>query len=141
MLLSKHDLFSDGQAVTGSVASTKVIKRGIHKGANKDGKPGYYKLEEGPINLFAHVGEKFVGGTSVEVIIETSDDGFLTKEVVGRTGAVPVAKLKEGYGFRLGSLPAGIKSELRAFYVVVGTMTAGKITSGFCLEEQTNGMR
>jgi hypothetical protein len=135
MLLDKQNLFSDDQAVTESVASTNVIDLGADDSKVQD-------LNERNAELLVQVTEEdFAEGTSVAVSIQEDDDeDFGDPTTLVSSDAIAVASLVQGYKFKLGRvLPLLSKRYLRAYYTVVGTPSAGKITAGLLINTQTNG--
>jgi hypothetical protein len=119
MILDEQSIFSDKQAITSSTASTNIIKA-VGEIA--------YGTE---IPIFFQVEEDFAGATSVAFSIQTAEDeNFTTTVTLATTGAIPIAQLKKGYFATLNYMPKGNLGYIRSYYTVVGTATAGKITSG-----------
>jgi len=122
MILDLENLFSDQQIVTVTASSTNVLKlpKDLAKG--------------NPVPLLLQVTEAFVGATSVAVSIRTSATvsagALVSPTVLATTAAIPVASLKAGYKFPLGHIPQGTLNYVDLLYTVVGTATAGKVTSG-----------
>lgn len=79
--------------------------------------------------LAAEVATTFTGLTSVAVQYQTSDDNS-TWTTLAQTDAIPVASLVAGYKFVPIAVGSGLKKWVRANYVVVGTGTAGALSSG-----------
>lgn len=74
----------------------------------------------------------FVGGTSVEFRVYTSDsENFSTdpETMVATTGALPVANLKKGFVANV-KMPYGCRRYLRCKYVNVGKTTTANVTAG-----------
>ncbi len=143
MIFDLQSLFSDGQAVTVTAASTNVIDLGA------TGTPisGIAPLKRdlgagGPVPVRIQVNETFAGLTSLQVEMEVSDaeDFSSGVEVVADTGAIAAADLVAGYVFPPQYIPMNTdKRYVRLNYTVVGTATAGQMTSGLVCGHQTNG--
>ena len=120
MILDNQAIFSDGQSVTASAASTNVIK------VNGDIAKGE------PVEIFVQVAETFATCTSVKVGIQTDDsENFGSAVTLEETAAIAVANLVQGYVFSIKFLPKGIKKFVRLYYTVDGNnATAGKIKAG-----------
>lgn len=126
MYLDKQNLYSEDQALTATAVSTNVIDHTVTELG-----PGE------PVEVIAQVTEAFTGGTSVAVTLQTdSDEAFGTAVDVVSTAAIAVASLVAGYQFRLSTLPVGLLRYTRLNYTVVGTPTAGAVTSGLALDRQ-----
>ena len=124
MLLDMETLFSDGQAVTATAASTNVIHT------------AYGKLKEisfgTPLPLLIQVVEDFEGLTSLKVAVQTSaTEDFSSSATLAETAKIPVADLKAGYKFPINFMPKGNLGYTRLYYTAEGTGTAGKIDAGF----------
>jgi len=135
MYIDKEMVFSEKQAVTTSVASTNVIDLGA---TNSNVNQKHYKTM--PImDIVASVDTDFAGGTSLQVVVETADvENFATKSVMSAGEVVPVATLKAGYRFRaFPSFQMGVGRYVRAYYTVVGTMSAGKINCFVTMNSET----
>lgn len=151
MLMDAENMFSTGQAITGTTKSTNVIKF-VTPGEFRIGDrtvtsrlpiPAHYRdLGRGEkIQLHIQVVEDFVGGNSVQVQLITADNEDLDENPVtlATTEAVPVAQLKAGYTFTIESIPIGAtKQFLGLNYVVDGSPTQGKIDAGIVASRQTS---
>ena len=136
MYIDKQQLLSDDQAVTVSAASTNIIDFG-----NDDSK--IQALAEKNAGVLAQVHTSFAGGTSVSLSIQVSDSStFSSSTTIYDSGAIGASTLAAGYKFKIKSLPRFSEQYLRAYYTVVGTMSAGKIACGLILpeNEQSNGV-
>lgn len=142
MIFDRTTQYSNGQAFTATAVSTNVIDHlaaGIPYGSSvaltRD-------LGVGPeVPILVQVTETFTGLTSVQVTYQTCDaEGFGSGvDNVISTAAVPVAELKAGYQFSIDQIPfKSRKRYSRLNYTVVGTGTAGKITSGAVAAVQKN---
>lgn len=140
MIFDKQGLFSEDQAVTtGTIVSTNVIDHGavgtpqhaanaLDRDLGKGTKP----------KIRVQVTETFVGGTSVQLVLQQSVDEAFTSPIVVRTGAViAVASLVAGYVFDLEVFPIKTTARFtRLTYVVDGTHTAGKVFAGLVYENE-----
>ncbi len=115
-----------GTAITTTATSTNVLdllnKRDLGIGSSPD-EP----------NLMVTVGTTFAGGTSINVQFQTSPDNS-TWTTAAESGVIALANLVAGA--RLLNIPipspapgAALPRYYRLNYVVVGTMTAGTVTS------------
>ena len=133
MILDNENLFSDGQQLLASAASTNIIdlgatgrvpyastnlKRDISKGVH--------------IPLLVQVTEAFAGLTSLAVALQSSDDSTFASGVTTLvTQTIPVAGLAAGARWGLTTFPYGtVGRYLRLNYTVTGTGTAGRVTAG-----------
>ena len=132
MILDKENIFSDDQAITVTANSTNIIDLG-----NDDAL--VVTSNEKFTNLFCQVCTTFAGGTSVAVTVTASNSStFSSETTIASSGAIGTSSLVAGYKFPI-QLPKMIAEQyLRATYTVVGTCSAGNITSGLILDEQTN---
>lgn len=131
MYFDYENIFSKDQALKTTAASDNVIDVGRDMRTQKDVGPGT------PIQLYITVSETCAGLTSLAVAFETSDtEDFATATTLLTTGAVPVAKLKQGYTFPMTIVPDDCLRYLRLKYVIAGTATAGKITAGVVVDRQ-----
>lgn len=131
MLLDGETQFSNRQAITATVASTNTVDLGDTGTRPWSGAKLTRDIGGWSNDLLIQVTQDFVGGTSVQVEIQTDDNAaFSTAKTVGSTAAVPVADLKAGYRFSLADFPVGTSERyVRLNYVVVGVPTAGTITA------------
>ncbi len=136
MILDEKTLLSDQQAITVSAASTNVIDLGVDDGLV------IQPNEKGAFSeLFFQVTEAFVGGTSLKVSVVNEADATITdaSEAEVETLDILTAQLVPGFVFAVRMPRVLSKRFLAAFYTVVGTFTAGKITGGIIIDVQTNG--
>jgi len=125
---------SSVQTVTGtntSVLSTNTIDLGIQRDIG-EGRDLYLRTQ---------VGTAFAGATSVEIQAIVADDAALTTNVtvIGSSGAIPLASLTAAARFAVELNPRiGSKGQryLGARYVIVGTGSAGTVTSDIGIEIQ-----
>lgn len=132
MILDKQNLFSDDQEVTESAASTNYIDLGDNDSKIQDD-------VEKNAEILAQVTTAFAGGTSIAVKIQEADEtDFSDATDLHTTPAILLASLAAGYKFNLGRiLPLITKQYVRLYYTVVGTMSAGAITAGLIVNNQT----
>lgn len=143
MIWDMQSLFSWDQAITASAVSTNVIDQGPVGTPISSTVPLRRDLGAGgPVPLRTQITQAFNNLTSLEAILQTSDDEAFGSGVVvvGRSGAVALADLKVGTVLAPNYVPQGAaKRYLRMSYVVVGTApTTGKVSSGIVTGHQTN---
>lgn len=130
MPIDQQNMFSDNQAITASALSS-VIDMG-NPATDVMGNLAPADPGQSEINVEARVTADFATLTSLQVQLEQSAnaDGS-AGTVLLQTAAIPVATLKKGYKFALGSLPAGISQRYLVLnYAVVGSnATTGKVTA------------
>lgn len=119
MKLNKFEIFSDAQAGAGTdttVVSTNVIDLGAGRDAS---------LAAEGMWLNATVVAAAVGGTSAQVLLQTSDAENFGSGVVEfpMSGAIPVASLTAGARIVRSRLPLGLKRYIRVGYKNVGAVT------------------
>ena len=126
MIISKEDLWSDDQVITGNADSTSTLDLAKNSGAGK------------PVRILIQVTETFVGGTSIAIDLETDDnDSFGTLSTIASVAAVGVADLVQGYRFNIKFIPDSMERYSRLEYTIVGSFTPGSITAGIILDEQS----
>lgn len=139
MILSAQQLFSDDQAITASADSTNVIDTGVR------GTPfGAVAALNGDIGkgnkipVLVQVTEAFDNLTTLEIKISTGATTALGTTILSQT--IALADLVAGKQTAFDVLPNGITERyLGIEYVVVGTApTAGKVTAGISMGNQTN---
>jgi len=126
--MDKQNTFSDEQAITSSTASTNVIDVGENAGAGTQ------------VRIMARVIQAFAsgGGVSMTAALEDSDDG-VSFSTVKETADFADTELTGGKDLAIGSLPNNHRRYVRIYYTVSGgSMTAGTVTAGLVLDEQTN---
>jgi len=143
MIMDNNLVFSDGQALTATAASTNIIDIGIAgtayghaAGVRRDIGIG----NEIPINVA--VVEGFNNLTSLAIAVQTDDDvAFGSPKTIATGAAIPLASLTAGYRF---IFPAEIlegtdERYLRLYYTIVGTApTLGKLSAAIVAARQTN---
>jgi hypothetical protein len=116
--------FDSAAAITVTAVSTNVIDLGAKRDLGTTE----------PLTVSSIVDTTFAGGTSLQVALQGSPDNTTWTTLVSG-GVVPLASLVEGAqiaNFDLATVdPAGGPPPryLRLDYIVVGTMTAGALTS------------
>lgn len=138
MILDRSNLLSDQQAITVSAVSANVINLGPISGVVRDIGKGR------PIPLLIQVTEQFAaaGAGTLSVSLEVDDnEAFGTPKTVWASPAIGKAALKPGYIFIPEFIPRGTDEQFMRLNYTVGTgpMTAGKITAGVSMGNQSNG--
>jgi hypothetical protein len=124
MILDKHSMFSDRQAITSNAASSQIIDLGV-SGQNL----GFGTK----VPLIIQVNEGFSGIQAIKIILQTSDSSEFSDSVdlveVKLTGSGLMAG---GRPTALDALPSGpYKRYLRLYYELDGgAPSSGKITAG-----------
>lgn len=139
MIFDNQTLLSDQQAITASAASTNIIDLGpIRSGAVRDIGKGKH------IPLLVQVTQQFAaaGAGTLTVTLEVDDNSaFGSPKVVWTSPALALATLKPGFVIIPEYIPRGTDEQfLRLNYTVAtGPMTAGKVTAGVTMGNQSNG--
>lgn len=139
MIFDKQTLLSDAQAVTVTAVSTNVIDLGpIKTGIVRDIGKGKQ------IPLLVQVVEAFTaaGAATLTVSLQTDDnEAFSSAKTVWTSPAIALADLVAGKVIIPEYIPRGTNERyMRLNYAVAtGPMTAGKITAGVTLGNQSNG--
>lgn len=139
MIFDNQSLLSDAQAITVTAASTNVLDLGpIATGITRDIGKGK------PIPLLIQVVEQFtaVGAATLTVALQVDDNsGFASAKTVWTSAAIALADLAPGDVIIPEYVQRGTDERyLRLNYTVAtGPMTAGKITAGVTMGNQTNG--
>ena len=136
MIFDKQNIFSDQQALLATAVSTNVIDLGpIKTGIVRDIGKGKQ------IPLLIQVTETFVGATSLTVALQVDDaDTFPSPKVVWTSAAIPVADLKAGYVVGPEYITRYTNERfMRLSYTVAGAGSAGKVTAGVTMGNQSNG--
>ena len=135
-IMDRTALFSDGQAVTATTASTNVVDLGSH---DID-----YSRDNGlgtAIPLEVAITQSFNNLTSLTISVETDDNAsFTTPTTVFTSPTYTLAQSASGAKYLLpDALPAGINERyVRMKYTVAGTApTTGKITVGVAAARQS----
>lgn len=136
MILDRTGLFSDGQAITATAASTNLIDLGPI-GAGMTREVGFGTV----VPLAIAVTQSFNNLTSLTISVETDDNAaFATPTTVYTSPAYTLAQVASGAKYLLpDALPAGTSERyVRLKYTVAGTApTTGKITAGVAAARQS----
>lgn len=139
MIFDKTTLLSDAQAITATAPSTNVINLGpVATGLVRDiGKGKQIPLLIQVLEQFAAAG----AGTLTITLEVDNDEAFGSPKVVWTSPAIGKATLKPGYQIIPEYIPRGTDELfMRLNYTVAtGPMTAGKITAGVTMGNQSNG--
>lgn len=140
-VLSKEELLSDQQTISGNTVSTNVYDR-LSPGSWVHGNgPIVDDLGNSCICLFFQVTEDFAGTGNVTIRLEQDDaEGFGSPETV-HSETFSVASLKAGAKFNVRYVPhETLKRYLRFNYEASG-VTGGKVTAGFGDQTDSWGAR
>lgn len=143
MIMDRTALFSDGQAITATAASTNLIDLGAT--GTVYGASSAMVRDIGPGNripLFVTVTQSFNNLTSLTISIETDDNSsFSSAATIWTSPAYTLAQLAVAAKQNLlpDSIPLGTNERyLRLKYTVAGTApSTGKITAGVVAARQT----
>ena len=137
MILDTKNLFSDGQAITGSAVSTNVVDAFVNGGLNANERA----LANGePLRLLVQVTEDFDNLTSLAIAVQTDDNEGFSSPTELATSSVVLADLVAGKRVPIAFMPEGNQRYVRLNYTVTGSNpAAGKITAGFVCDVQSNG--
>lgn len=139
MIFDQQTLLSDAQAITATAVSTNVIDLGpIKTGIVRDIGKGKQ------IPLLIQVTEQFTaaGAGTLTVSLQVDDnEAFSSAKTVWTSPALALATLKPGFIVIPEYIPRGTDERyMRLNYVVAtGPMTAGKVTAGVTMGNQSNG--
>ena len=130
MITDARTLFSDGQAITASAASTNVMDLKA-LGITYDGVQLTHKVGVQAIPLFVGVTADFNTLTSLAIEIQSDTvENFASPTTILSVG-VPLASLVAGYQLPIDILPIVEERFLRVYYTVVGTNpTLGNVEAG-----------
>jgi len=140
MILSTQSLLSENQAVTATALSTNVIDLGVAGTPFGAAAPLSQDIGKGAkVPVLVQVTTAFAGLTSIAVSIETSAVAAMTGSKVLASQTILLADLVAGKQVNFDVLPNGVDQQFLAVrYTVVGTGTAGTITAGITMGNQTN---
>lgn len=131
MLVDNEGVFSEGQAIVATAASTNLIDFG--ENGTPVGWAGkvFGDLGLSGIKLMAQVTEVFNNLTSLKCSVQMDDnEAFATPTTIASSEDVLLADLKAGYRFRIpDAIPEGATERFyRLYYTVAGIApTTGKI--------------
>lgn len=143
MIMDRTNLFSDGQSITASAASTNLIDLGATGTLYGASAPMVRDIGPGEdIPLIVTVTQGFNNLTSLTISVQTDDSAaFGSPTTVWTSPAYTLAQLAAGAKNNLlpDSIPLGTNERyVRLFYTVAGTApTLGKITAGVTAARQT----
>lgn len=124
MILDSTQLYSDDQALTTTAVSTNVIDHGLIGSSANPRNIG----RGNHVRLMVLVTVALVGGTSLEVHLQTGSTATPTT-IIAESQAIVAATLVAGYRFDLQFIPDLVERFTRINYVIVGTFTAGQVTT------------
>lgn len=139
MIFDNQTLLSDAQAITVTAASTNILDLGpIASGITRDIGKGKQ------IPLLIQVTEQFtaVGAATLTVALQVDDNSdFTSAKTVWTSPAIALADLAPGDVIIPEYVQRGTDERyLRLNYTVAtGPMTAGKVTAGVTMGNQSNG--
>lgn len=143
MIFDSTLLLSNAQAITADAASTNIIDLGAPGKAYGAAANLVRDVGKGkPIPLLVQVVEAFATLTSLTVSLQVDDaDTFGSPKTVWTSPAIPVAELIAGKVVVPEYIPRGTNERyMRLYYDVTGSnATAGKITAGVTMGNQSNG--
>lgn len=134
MQLDKQGLFSDGQAITATAASTNYIDLGAPGTPAGSAVAIPRDLGKGePLPLLVNVDEAFNNLTSITIALQVDDDEAFGSAKTVQSATVALADLAGGRVPAFDYVPNGADERyMRLHYTVTGTApTTGKITAGF----------
>ena len=142
MIFSMQQLFSDDQAITASADSTNVIDLGV-PGTPYGGKaPLHQDIGKGAeIPILAQVTEDMTAAGAATLVINVSTGATTALgTTIASVGPIAVADLVAGYQMAIQVLPNQITERYLGleYVVATGPMTAGNITAGITMGNQTN---
>lgn len=142
MIFSRALLFSDGQAITGTTASTNVIDLGATGTVIGSASPMVREIGFGTdAEMAVTVTQSFNNLTSMSISLQVDDNAaFTSPTTVFTSPAYTLAQLATGAKYLLPDrLMAGTNERyVRLNYTVTGTApTTGRITAGVVAARQT----
>jgi hypothetical protein len=141
MIMDRTLLFSDGQAITATAASTNLVDLGA-TGTPYGGSALVRDIGYGnEVEMVCTVTQTFNNLTSLTISIQTDDNAsFSSATTVWTSPAYTLAQLAVGAKYLLpDQLPAGVNERyVRLNYTVAGTApSTGKITAGVVAGRQS----
>ncbi len=141
MILSAEQLLSDDQAVTATAISENVIDLGV-AGTPYDAAAAFEQdIGKGnKIPILIQVTEDFATLTTLTITVEVSENSDMSSPKTLATEAISAAALVQGKQTRMQVIPDDAdRRYLGLRYTVAGSdATAGKITAGITMGNQTN---
>ena len=142
MIFSAQQLFSDDQAITASADSTNVIDLGV--AATPYGGAAALNQDVGkgasiPLLVQVTTAMAAVGAATLTFNISTGATTALGT-TIATVGPIPKADLVAGYQIPIHILPNQITERYLGieYVVATGLMTAGNVTAGITMGNQTN---
>ena len=142
MIFSAQQLFSDDQAITASADSTNVIDLGVS--ATPHGAAAALNNDKGKGNkipILAQVTTAMAAAGAATLVINISTGATTALgTTIASVGPIAVADLVAGYQMAIDVLPNKIVERYLGieYVVATGPMTAGNITAGITMGNQTN---
>lgn len=142
MILDRTSLFSEGQAITTTTASTNVVDLG--QSGTPYGAPAALNRDVArgtDVPMLVAVTEAFAGLTGLRIDVQTSTDAAFTAPLTAFSSPTyTLADLQPGARYLLpDTIPVGANRRyLRLLYTVTGAATTGRITAGTTFARQTN---
>lgn len=141
MILDATTLLSDDQAITATARSTNVIDLGAPGTPYGAAAAINQDIGKGTkIPLLVQVTQTFATLTSLAITVETSANADLSSSTVLSSTTVAAAALVAGYQLPIDVVPNRVTGRYFGVrYTVSGSdATAGKITAGISMGNQTN---
>lgn len=142
MIFSAQQLFSDDQAITASADSTNVIDLGVPGTPFDAAAPLNQDVGKGnPIPFLVQVTEAMTAAGAATLTINVSTGATTALgTTIASVGPIAVADLVAGYQSAIHVLPNKITERYLGieYVVATGPMTAGTVTAGITMGNQTN---
>jgi hypothetical protein len=142
MIFDQQNLFSDGQAITATAASTNYIDLGATGTVPGADSAVVRDIGKGtPIPLRIQITEAFNNLTSLTVALQVDDNTSFSSPTTVESEVVALADLTLGAVVNaIKYIPPGVDERyVRLNYTVTGTApTAGKVTAGVVAAHQEN---
>ena len=140
-IFSAQQIFSEDQAITATAVSTNILDLGVPATPILAGGALVRDIGKGtPIPILIQCTEAFDNLTSLQVDLEVDDNtGFSSAKVI-ESQVILLADLVAGKQTFMQYVPNGADERyMQVRYTVVGTTpTAGKMTAGITMGNQTN---
>lgn len=142
MIFSAQQIFSDNQAITASADSTNVIDLGVAGTPFDAAAPLNQDVGKGnPIPILVQVTDAMLAAGAATLTVNISTGATTTLgTTIATVGPVAKADLVAGYQIAIQVLPNKITERFLGieYVVATGPMTAGTITAGITMGNQTN---
>lgn len=142
MIFSAQQLFSDDQAITASADSTNVIDLGV--AGTPYGAAAALNDDIGkgaPVPLLVQVTTAMAAAGAATLVVNISTGATAALgTTIAASAVIPVADLVAGYQIPIQFLPNKITERYLGieYVVATGPMTAGNVTAGITMGNQTN---